>query len=117
MPDKNAPAMNRAKDPRDRASAQTAPPSAPPNVPSTNPARRPNRAMKADIGAAVSMDPITISDMGSVARQAFGASCLPASPAMVKISGICAPRMACAATRTRTLRRASVSVFSVMVQG
>ena len=71
--------------------------------------------MKAEIGVAVSMEPMTMAEIGSVARQGFGANCLPARPAMVKIIGIWAPRTACAATRTRTLRRARLSVVWVMM--
>jgi len=47
--------------------------------------------------------------IGSVAQQAFGASDDPASPAMVKIIGNCAPSMPWAATRTATLRLAMAS--------
>ena len=48
--------------------------------------------------------------IGNVAQQMLGASDDPASPAMVKIIGICAPRMAWAATRTSTFRRARESL-------
>ena len=65
-----------------------------PAVPMMNPARRPYRAMKVEIGVAVSIDPITIRLIDSVARHLLGASVCPASPATVKIIGICAPRMA-----------------------
>ena len=84
-------------------------PAAPPAAPTTNPARRPKRAMKAEIGVAVSIEPITIAEIGRVARQAVGANCLPARPATMKIIGIWAPSTACAAARTRTLRRARLS--------
>jgi hypothetical protein len=52
---------------------------------------------------------MTIMVIGSVAQHLFGASDEPARPAMVKIIGSCAPRIACAATRTKTLRRARES--------
>ncbi len=77
--------------------------------------------MKAASGVAVSIEPSTVSEIGSVAQQGLGASVEPASPAMVKIIGICAPRIAWAATSTQTLRRARESgsergaVRSVMV--
>lgn len=66
--------------------------------------------MKAEIGVAVSMEPITAAVIGRVAQQILGARLCPARPATVKIIGICAPRIACAATRTRTLRLARLSV-------
>ena len=69
-------------------------PKAPPIVPTTKPALRPNRPMKAESGVAVSIEPITMAEIGSVAQQAFGAKDCPASPPMVKIIGICAPKMA-----------------------
>jgi hypothetical protein len=50
--------------------------------------------MKAEIGVAVSIEPITAQLIGSVAQQAFGARLDPASPATVKIMGICAPSTA-----------------------
>ena len=67
---------------------------APPNAPTAKPAARPWRCMKAEMGVAVSIEPMTAQLIGSVAQQAFGASADPASPATVKIIGICAPRMA-----------------------
>ena len=84
-------------------------PVAPPAAPRKNPARRPYRCISAEIGVAVSMEPMTVIVIGSVAQQGFGARLDPASPAIVKIIGNCAPRMAWAATRTRTLRRARES--------
>ena len=56
-----------------------------------------------------SIEPSTIIEIGSVAKQMLEASDWPASPPMVKIIGICAPRMAWARTRTNTLRRARLS--------
>ncbi len=85
------------------------PPRAPPSAPMAKPAVRPKRCMKAEIGVAVSMDPMTAKLIGRVAQQWLGASESPASPAMVKIIGICAPRMAWAATSTATLRLARLS--------
>jgi hypothetical protein len=81
----------------------------PPIAPSTKPGRRPNRCMKVDSGVAVSIEPTTSIVIGSVARQGFGASICPASPPTMKLADICAPRIACAATRTVTLRRARMS--------
>ena len=94
----------------------------PPNVPVMNPARRPNRCISAESGVADSIEPSTINEIGSVARQGLGASDWPASPPMVKIIGICEPRTACAATSTATLRRARPSragkdAISVMWHG
>jgi hypothetical protein len=87
--------------------APTAPPAAPKKE-----ARPATEALHqhAESGVAVSIEPITIIVIGSVAQQMFGARLNPASPAMVKIIGSCAPRMAWAATRTRTLRRAVESL-------
>ena len=81
-------------------------PNAPDSAPTTKPVRRPHRCMIADNGCAQSIDPITAAEIGSVAQQAFGARLCPARPAMVKIIGSCAPKIACEATRTSTLRRA-----------
>lgn len=114
MPLRKAPIRNSGNDASDRPRAETAAPLAPPAAPMTKPARRPYFAMKAEIGVAVSIEAITIIEMGRVAKQALGASCLPARPAMVKIMGICAPNTACAATRTYTLRRERVSDRVVM---
>ncbi len=69
-------------------------PTAPPVAPTKKPARRPNRCISMESGVAVSIEPMTIMVMGSVAQQTFGASDDPASPAMVKIIGSCAPKMA-----------------------
>jgi hypothetical protein len=69
--------------------------------------------MSAESGVADSIEPSTIIEIGSVAQQGLGASDCPASPPIVKIIGICAPRIACAATRTATLRRARVSEAAV----
>ena len=115
MPVKNPPMQNRRKLPVASPMAPIAAPSAPPSAPTAKPALRPNRCMKAEIGVAVSMEPMTVIEIGSVAQQMFGARLDPANPAMVKIIGICAPRIAWAATRTRTLRRARESL--VIVQG
>jgi len=84
-------------------------PSSPPIAPATKLARRPKRCISADRGVAVSIDPTTDMVIGRVAQQMFEASVWPARPAMVKIIGICAPRTACAATSTQTLRRAVLS--------
>ena len=65
--------------------------------------------MMADTGVAESMEPSTIIEIGSVARQTLVASDCPANPPTRKIIGICAPRKACAATSTATLRRARLS--------
>ena len=51
-------------------------------------------AMKVEIGVAVSIEPITIRLIDRVARHLFGARVWPASPATVKIIGICEPRIA-----------------------
>ncbi len=56
-----------------------------------------------------SIDPITVIVIGRVAQHRLEASDCPAKPAMVKIIGICAPKMAWAATSTQTLRRAKAS--------
>ena len=77
---------------------------APAEAPRRNPARRPKRCMIAEIGVAASIEPITISVMGRVAKQMFGASDWPARPPIVNSMGICAPRMACASASTATLR-------------
>ena len=69
-------------------------PSMPPSAPTTKPARRPNRCISAERGVAVSIDPTTDMVMGRVAQQMFEASVCPARPAIVKIIGICAPRIA-----------------------
>jgi len=87
----------------------------PPAAPSTKPGRRPNRCMKADSGVAVSIDPTTSIVIGRVARQGFGASICPASPPTMKLADICAPRIACAATRTATLRLARRSGSAVRI--
>ncbi len=50
---------------------------------------------------------------GRVARQGFGLSDCPARPATIMTIGICAPRKACAATRTATFRRVCASVRSM----
>jgi Na+-transporting NADH:ubiquinone oxidoreductase subunit NqrD len=60
------------------------------------------------------MDPNTINEIGNVAKHAFVASVWPASPPIVKIIGICAPKNACAKTKIITLRLATVLVVSVM---
>jgi len=59
-----------------------------------NPARRPWRCIKDDIGVADSMDPKTAIEIGSVAQQMLLAKVCPAKPAIVKIIGICAPKIA-----------------------
>ena len=66
---------------------------------------------------AVDIEPKTIIEIGSVARQGLGASIEPASPPITKTMVICEPRMACAATSTATLRlarRSSMGVLDVM---
>ena len=63
----------------------------------------------ADTGVAASIDPSTISEIGKVAKQGLLAKDWPAKPPMVKIIGICAPKMACAITRMNTLRLARLS--------
>ena len=112
MPVKSEPSRNSGKDDSISPTAPIAAPKAPPKAPATNPAVRPYFAMKLEIGVAVSMEPMTIKLIGSVAQQAFGASDCPASPPMVKIIGICAPKIAWAATSTRTLRLARLSSMS-----
>lgn len=67
-----------------------------------------------DIGVADSMDPKTISEIGNVAKQMFDANVCPASPPMVKIIGICAPKNACASTKMVTFRFAMLSFATVM---
>ena len=62
--------------------------------------------MIAETGVADSIDPSTIIEIGKVAKQTFDASDCPAKPPIVKISGICAPKIACAKTKTVTLRTA-----------
>ena len=66
-------------------------------------------------GLAKIIDPPTIREIGRVAQQGFDASDCPARPAMVKIIGICAPRMACASTRMVTFRLARASSAGVRV--
>ena len=66
--------------------------------------------MKAESGVADSIEPMTISEIGSVARQGLGASDWPASPPTTKIIGIWLPSTAWASTSTVTLRRARVSL-------
>jgi hypothetical protein len=51
------------------------------------------------------MEPMMIIEMGIVAKQMFDAMDCPASPAMIKSIGICAPRVACARIRIMTVRR------------
>ena len=72
------------------------------------------------MGVADSIEPSTMSDMGRVAKQMFDARDCPARPPTTKIIGICAPKMAWAATRTATLRLARLSsgrrAVSVMAQ-
>ena len=58
------------------------------------------------------MEPKTISEIGIVAIAGEGAIISPARPPITKIIGIWLPRMACARTRTATLRFARRS-FSV----
>ncbi len=87
------------------------PPRLPPAAPMKNPALRPKRCIRADTGVADSIEPSTISEIGSVAKQIFEASDCPARPPTTKIIGICAPRNACARTRISTLRFARVSVW------
>ena len=70
--------------------------------------------MIAETGVAAIIEPRTMSEIGSVARQALLASDWPASPPTVKIMGICAPNRAWAATRTATLRLAFLSSISCM---
>ena len=94
MPVRSEPRRNSGKEEVISPTAPIAAPKAPPNAPATKPAVRPYFAMKLEIGVAVSMEPITIKLIGSVAQQAFGAKDCPASPPMVKIIGICAPKMA-----------------------
>ena len=109
MPEMTAPMQKTRKLPIDKPQAPIAAPVAPPAAPKKKPARRPNRCMSMESGVAVSIEPMTIMVIGRVAQQTFGARLDPASPAMVKIIGSCAPRTAWAATRTRTLRRAEES--------
>ena len=59
-----------------------------------------------DSTGAVVIEPKTMSEIGSVARQGLGASIWPASPPTTNIIGIWLPRIACARTRTDTLRQA-----------
>jgi len=109
MPVKSEPRQKSRKEPCISPMAPMAAPTAPPVAVSAKPARRPWRCMKAASGVAVSMEPSTISEIGSVAQQMLVASDWPASPATTKIIGICAPRIACAATSTATLRLARES--------
>ena len=81
-------------------------PSAPPKAPRKKPGRRPYFCMIPDMNGAVSMEPMTVMEMGRVAQHGSGLSIWPERPPRVKWIGICAPRMACAATRMVTLRRA-----------
>ena len=70
-------------------------------------------------GVAASIEPKTIIEMGKVAKQMFEASDCPAKPPIVKMSGICAPKNACAMTKTVTFRRARLceagSVFVAVI--
>ena len=54
-------------------------------------------------------------EIGSVAKQTFEASDWPARPPTMKIIGICAPRIACAATRTATFLLARVSLMALLL--
>ena len=65
--------------------------------------------MKPESHGAVVIEPNTIIEIGSVARQAIGVMVCPASPPITKIMVIWLPRIACAATSTATLRRARAS--------
>ena len=87
-------------------SAEMPAPVAPPSVPMAKPVRRPKRCIAPDSHGAVVIEPKTISEIGKVARQGLGASIWPASPPTTKIIGIWLPRIACARTRTLTLRQA-----------
>src|SRR5262245_28078447 len=66
--------------------------------------------MNSDIGGAVSSEPTTTIEIGSVARLGLGASTSPAHPAMIMLIASCDPKIACAKTSTATLRLARVSV-------
>ena len=72
--------------------------------------------MKADKGVAESIEPTTIIEIDKVAQQAFDARVCPASPAIVKIIGICAPRIAWAATSTQTFLRDWVKAGAVSMK-
>ena len=91
-------------------------PISPPIAPMKNPVLRPRTCITWLSQGAVDMEPNTIIEIGSVARQGLGASISPASPPITKIIVTCEPRMACAATSTATLRFAVLSSGgSVMV--
>jgi len=95
--------------------APIVPPSAPPAAPIKKPALRPYFCMIIDMGVADNIDPKTINEMGNVAKHALVASVWPASPPIVKIIGICAPKNAWAKTNMVTLRFAMAFDVSVMV--
>ncbi len=65
--------------------------------------------MMAESGVADSIEPVTAMVIGSVAQQGFEARVWPDSPATMKTIESWEPRIACAATRTITLRRARAS--------
>ena len=67
--------------------------------------------MKDDITVEVSIDPKTIIEIGSVAKQRLLASDWPAKPPMTNTIGICAPKIAWAITRIITFLRAFASVY------
>lgn len=88
MPVKYDPINNKGNEPRYSPYAAIAAPIAPAIAPTKNPARRPKDCMNGESQGAVVMEPKMISEIGSVAKQMFEASCFPASPPTTKIIGI-----------------------------
>ena len=84
-------------------------PIAPATAPRKKPNRRPLCCISGDSHGAVVIEPNTIIEMGSVAKHGLLDNMLPAKPATTNNIGICAPRIAWAATSTVTLRRVRVS--------
>ena len=67
-----------------------------------------------EMGVAAIIDPATIKEIGRVAKQGLEARDWPASPPMIKIIGICEPRIAWANTRMATFFLATLSLGVVM---